>query len=504
MAALGVALFVANLWRNRFFLHDDAYISLRYARNLAEHGDLSWNLGERIEGYTNFLYVLLSAGLLRLGTDPVLALRLINVVAVALLVAGVVFGVRAHLPDRRGAQAFGLALILGNVSVTVWLLGGLEAPLAAAFVIWAMVFLLQALPGGAPGARAGYCALSGCAFALAVLTRPDGVVLVAAGAAAFLAAAQGRWQLRLALVIAGIPFVAALAHMGWRVSYYGDLLPNTFHAKIGLELSHRLGKVGEYILKSALLYLPVMACGGLGVLAALLWGRFSRVSAVLIAVCTVFLLYVIWSGGDHMAAARVLLPISGPMAMLVVVLWAELPVAYARGFCVLCLVVLIAAAVNARAFRMDWAAFNGTIVGRYIQQSWPEGSLVALNTAGSTPFYAPAHGYIDMLGLNDRTIATRKDVPRLARRQAMPGHGKGDGAYVLSRQPDFMILGGSEGIAVADAHKWFLTGVELRQMPGFSECYKEKTALLPIPQDMIRFRPDAAPIQFTFYEKVCP
>ena len=40
---------------------DDAYISFRYARNLVEHSQLVFNLGERVEGYTNFLWTLLAA-----------------------------------------------------------------------------------------------------------------------------------------------------------------------------------------------------------------------------------------------------------------------------------------------------------------------------------------------------------------------------------------------------------------------------------------------------------
>jgi arabinofuranosyltransferase len=39
--ASGLILFVLNLWRHRLFVHDDTYISLRYARNLAEHAELT-------------------------------------------------------------------------------------------------------------------------------------------------------------------------------------------------------------------------------------------------------------------------------------------------------------------------------------------------------------------------------------------------------------------------------------------------------------------------------
>ena len=46
----------------------------------------------------------------------------------------------------------------------------------------------------------------------------------------------------------------------------------------------------------------------------------------------------------------------------------------------------------------DGAAYTGTIVGKYISKAWPSGSLVALCTAGATPYYATQHRYIDMLG----------------------------------------------------------------------------------------------------------
>ena len=41
------------------FLNDDAFISFRYADHWARTGELVYNLGERVEGYTNFLWVAL-------------------------------------------------------------------------------------------------------------------------------------------------------------------------------------------------------------------------------------------------------------------------------------------------------------------------------------------------------------------------------------------------------------------------------------------------------------
>lgn len=503
--AIGIGLFVLNLVRNRFFLHDDAFISLRYARNFADHGDLSWNLGDKVEGYTNFLYVMISSALLYVGTDPVLTVRLINGLAVGLLVGAVYYGARAMFPDRKDAHAFGVTLVLANISVVVWFYGGLEAPLASAFIAWAVAFLIRALTTQHQTTEITCLALSGAAFALAVLTRPDGVILVAGTFFAYVVLAPGTWKAKIGkgAILAGIPFVIFMIHMGWRISYYGDTVPNTFHAKVGLSLSHRLERVFEYILKSTALYLPVLACAGLAFFAALVWGKVTQISKILIALSICFLLYVVWSGGDHMPAARVLLPLAGPIALLAVSLWGSLRGTVSHALSAAFLALLVFASLNGRSFQMDWAAFNGTIIGRYIEEAWPEGSLVALNTAGSTPFFGASHEYIDMLGLNDRTIALREDVPILARRQAMPGHGKGDGAYVMSREPDYIILGGAEGIQIEEASKWFLTGVELQNSAVFEECYDEVRVPLELPADMAKFRSEAKAMTFTYYKNVC-
>ena len=46
---------------------DDAYIAFRYARQLAAGQGLVFNPGERVEGFTSFSWVLLSAACFRLG-----------------------------------------------------------------------------------------------------------------------------------------------------------------------------------------------------------------------------------------------------------------------------------------------------------------------------------------------------------------------------------------------------------------------------------------------------
>ena len=49
---------------------DDAFISFRYARNLVRGNGLVFNVGEAVEGYTNFLWTLGVAVGMLLGVEP--------------------------------------------------------------------------------------------------------------------------------------------------------------------------------------------------------------------------------------------------------------------------------------------------------------------------------------------------------------------------------------------------------------------------------------------------
>src|SRR5438105_15822381 len=60
-------------------LDDDSFISFRYARNLLRGDGLVYNPGERVEGYTNFLWVVLSAGAMGLGVAPELAAQVLGI-----------------------------------------------------------------------------------------------------------------------------------------------------------------------------------------------------------------------------------------------------------------------------------------------------------------------------------------------------------------------------------------------------------------------------------------
>src|SRR5512143_3549420 len=76
LAIAALALVLHSLAYN--FVTDDAYISFVYSRNLAEHGELSFNLGHPVEGYTNFLWTFVLGLLMVFGIQPELSSRVLG------------------------------------------------------------------------------------------------------------------------------------------------------------------------------------------------------------------------------------------------------------------------------------------------------------------------------------------------------------------------------------------------------------------------------------------
>jgi hypothetical protein len=78
-----------------FSLFDDAMVSMQYARNLAEGNGLVWNAGgERVEGFTNFLWVLAMAGVHLLPVAPAKMSLFVQLMGAAFLTGNLIATVR--------------------------------------------------------------------------------------------------------------------------------------------------------------------------------------------------------------------------------------------------------------------------------------------------------------------------------------------------------------------------------------------------------------------------
>jgi len=207
---------------------DDAWISLRHARNWLAHGVPSFQpVGPPVEAYSNFLWMALSAGLLRLGLDPMPVLKLLGA-ASALGCVAAAAGLARALGAGTGFAALAALLVSLSAGLAFWAVSGLETAPAALLLTAGVWLLLPARPAR-DRAAAGV-------LLLLALTRFEAPVWMAAVAAARLLhdAATGpplgarlrreaRWVLPLTAVY--------LLYTAWRGVTFGHLVPSPIHFK---------------------------------------------------------------------------------------------------------------------------------------------------------------------------------------------------------------------------------------------------------------------------------
>ncbi|MFQ5749274.1 MAG: hypothetical protein ACE5H3_07450, partial [Planctomycetota bacterium] len=220
------------------FVCDDAFISFRYARNLASGFGLRYNPGvdPPVEGFSNFLWVIVLSVVEGLGGDPVLWSQILSI-ACAL---GLLALLHRHLRRRMELSPEQAALVLLFLATlppfVVWSTGGLATlPFALAlFAIYHVLLGERSEDGGRGGRVSGLCA--GLLALTCALLRADGLLWAAAvlGIGWLTALLQKRRPLlRATFLAAGILLGGfALFELG-RLAWFGDPFPNTARIKIG-------------------------------------------------------------------------------------------------------------------------------------------------------------------------------------------------------------------------------------------------------------------------------
>ena len=297
LALIPFALLVGRFW----FTCDDAYISFRYARHLAEGRGLIFNPGEAppVEGYSNLLWTVFLALPSALGLELAPVANAVSAACGAVLIALVASFLRRRL-DLCGAGSIASAVFQATLPpMAIWATSGLET-MPFALATFATFHNLCADPGRPRALPAGGAAVA------ATLLRADGLLWVAIVLAAALLASPGAARLRRAVAAAGAAAVlAAGAHLTWRYGYHGDWLPNTVRAKAGFSLEHL--ERGWGYLVSLLLAVPSIALVSVAAGAAR-GGQRGTVVLQSLLVLFASALYVVLVGGDFMAMGRFFVP----------------------------------------------------------------------------------------------------------------------------------------------------------------------------------------------------
>lgn len=277
--------------RRSFTLFDDAMISMRYGRNLAEGSGLVYNAGEQVEGYTNLLWTIVMAGVHLVVSDVHRTSLVVSAIGIVVLCA------QLHLVARltraatevRWAPWLAMGTVGVNYALVFWTLRGMEVGLVGLLVLGAIA-VTHLWPEWSDRRRG--ITLAALLLA-AVFTRDDALVPVAV-VLLFAVLALPTERRRRGLVLAAAAAGVTLAlRVGVRWALYGELLPNTYVLKVS-------GVPRELLLERGAASVALLCTFGLAVPLALavLGLRSSAIARTCAAVVAVQLLYSVGVGGD--------------------------------------------------------------------------------------------------------------------------------------------------------------------------------------------------------------
>jgi hypothetical protein len=426
---------------------DDAYITFRYAENLVRHGELAFNPGERVEGYTSFAWILLTAPAAAFGKacTPSWALFL------CLLAWSTVVGLTWRHLKRAGDVApsgvlswFAVLYLALCSPAIIWTWSAMET------VVFALAWIAAWAAHLHEQEHNRWPWRSALLTTAAGLLHPEGVLVgVVLGLSWFRPwrgdrARRGAFYWALAYGLFG-------AYWLWRWHYFGYFMPNTYYAKVGG--GGALFRSGfTYVMRSAVSAVLPLVLVGLAAWRVRHWRNWPRWLWLALGLVGILTLYTISVGGDYFPFQRFLLP-SYPFTVLAVWwLWKN-PSRASRSPAVAGLVQRypwLAAAVAVLALNtwsnvippghmlqhkvLQRAMYDYIDAGRALRDTVPPSATVATIPIGALGYYSECR-ILDLMGLTDKHLA-HLDIPT---GQRVVGHEKYDYGYIFTRQPEIIL-----------------------------------------------------------------
>ncbi len=473
-----IPVFLLHAYHFRFFMIDDAFTSFRYAKNLVNGQGLVYNPGERVEGYTNFLWTLIIAIFMKMGFQPERLSQVLGSIFAGLSIF-LVFLISSLLsPKSKFLNLVALLFLCANSCFASWAIGGLEGPFFTFLILLATYRYFLEIQ------NKKVC-LSSIIFGMATLTRPEGLLFFGI---TFIHQIILLFKKRLSfknLLSSFALFLSIFApYYIWRYSYYGFPFPNTFYAKIGEGISQYLRGV-KYV-KNFLIEFS----GWIFLTIPFVFRRIDLYSCYFFIITLFYLLYIIYIGGDALPMYRFLVPILPFLYFLFqegLKSFCEL-FSKRKAFIIAFMIILPGISLTIKNsflgksynYVKDQAIWtqNWSFVGKWFFQNIPKNESIALSPAGAIPYYSELYS-IDMLGLCDLYIGHIK-MEGMGK-WGFAGHEKGSGDYILKKKPTYILLG---NIIISDKKEfnfqdipwdhWALKSErELWFSPKFHEMYEQ-------------------------------
>lgn len=434
---------------------EDAFITFRFARNLAEGNGPVFNTGEPVEGYSNFLWMSLIAGAHKLGLDMISFSRFAGALCNTLTLF-----LTWYIPYRYFAIG-GSCVLLGPLLYILFVPFHYTATIGletSAFTF--LIILSTCLVIGAHG-RPPRFALASFVFLLLALTRPEGNLYFAFYAFYLIV----RWVLYKDSIKPYIPgfiiFIAGYClFMFWRFSYYQLLFPNTYYAKVSFPLFMRAA-VGFVSLKGFFLHYPYLILFFLMFWRARMLCIKWHIMAPVVIFTGVGLIFNLFAGFEWMPFFRYVSPIVPLMIILCQTVFASLWQTMAdasntqrlvwRGITLFCLVIAAEQFICDLAFNMrlkDFDAFaynNQKFFGEWFKKEIGTESMVCIGDVGRIAYFSEAK-IMDIVGLTSREFAMLRqkygspDLSLIPCTWSFNSYKNKERELLLKLKPDYVLL----------------------------------------------------------------
>jgi len=475
-----------------WFVADDAYITFRFSKHLANGNGLRYNLGDHtpVEGYSNFLWLILAVPLERLYLDVAWWMCCGSVLCGVALLVYVCWALRRHFDVSPGAALLATAILATLPTMTIWSTSGLATmPFALlTFATFERVVLAEEEAAWRAGAL--------CALGLA-LVRTEGIAWV--GVIATLGAMgrvlDGRqrdallprslrrsWAalVRPALLSFAVSGAAFAVYFGWRTWYFESWVSNTAKVKVGLSLASMETGLAHVALYYLTTLVPLLA------FAAAPWTLRRRLGGGL-KVCIMamaFPVYAIAVGGDYLPMGRLLVPGMAFSAVMMGIgldaLWRRQGGLLAVGVAICALLLGLAPSFDLHVvpvsvrkafhFRTNTARFRSEVdQWAFIAKSTPRWRSLGEHMArvsqhedtwvagaiGAKGYFSELFIY-DVGGLVNREVAERPF--KRSRNSRSPGHEKTvSNNFFLKDEPTYLrarIVPGDHRAVAAEVRSW--------------------------------------------------
>jgi arabinofuranosyltransferase len=426
-----------------FTLVDDAMISMRYAKHLAQGHGLVWNIGEApVEGFTNFGWVLYLA-ILHLFPFAASKISLaIMLTSLVILLANILVVYKISetlLPESKYAPLLAAIITAFYFPLVFWSLRGMEVGLLTLLINLALLLALK---------QENQFLIS-LVLMLAILVRMDAAISAMLIALYFLLKRKSF-----------VPALAVILTVGavllFQKYYFGDFLPTTYYQKVtGYTVFERM-RTGILVFNEFAAR-DVLTLFLLSIAALAFYKQRSLETFLLLGIFLGQCAYSVYVGGDYAepetnAANRFIT--QGMPALFILFSWMtsrvlsdlsaaqpQWSVSNSRINPAIPLAIMVLLIISGEPwfnYTIDNAPLLKADIRRvklalHIKENTSSEAVIAVHAAGQIPYYAERNT-IDLLGLNDPIVARGQGEGEF-----YPGHNKWNYYYSINElQPDLI------------------------------------------------------------------